>query len=140
MNDIIISSGQLKSLIEHVERLNEERLALTNDTKEVYNEAKAIGFDTKAIRKIVALRKKKQYRARTRRRNSRPVSLRIRDGFRMIQNRKRGKFAKGKTRSKIERQLEAETHVDVSAISQSLAANLIGIVALAAIFAYLVGR
>ncbi|MCL4155508.1 UNVERIFIED_CONTAM: hypothetical protein GTU68_005631 [Idotea baltica] len=48
---------QLKSLIERIERLEEEKKALTADVQEVYGEAKANGFDTKIMRKIVALRK-----------------------------------------------------------------------------------
>jgi uncharacterized protein (UPF0335 family) len=47
----------LKSFIERVERLEEERTALTADIREVYSEAKGQGFDTKIMRKVVALRK-----------------------------------------------------------------------------------
>jgi uncharacterized protein (UPF0335 family) len=50
--------GQLKSFIERIERLEEEKKALTADIKEVYGEAKATGFDTKIMRKIVTMRKK----------------------------------------------------------------------------------
>ena len=48
---------QLRSLIERVERLEEERAALTADIREVYAEAKAHGFDTKIMRQIVRLRR-----------------------------------------------------------------------------------
>jgi uncharacterized protein (UPF0335 family) len=48
---------QLKSIIERIERLEEEKQALADDIKEVYAEAKANGFDTKTLRTIVRLRK-----------------------------------------------------------------------------------
>lgn len=50
--------GQLKSLIERIERLEEEKKTISGDIKEVYAEAKANGFDTKIIRLLVRLRKK----------------------------------------------------------------------------------
>ena len=49
--------GHLKSIIERVERLEEEKNTISVDIKEVYAEAKANGFDTKILRKVVALRK-----------------------------------------------------------------------------------
>jgi uncharacterized protein (UPF0335 family) len=52
------AQGQLKSFIERIERLEEEKKAIAADIKEVYGEAKATGFDTQIMRKIVALRKK----------------------------------------------------------------------------------
>jgi uncharacterized protein (UPF0335 family) len=52
------AQGQLKSFIERIERLEEEKKAVAADIKEVYGEAKATGFDTQIMRKIVALRKK----------------------------------------------------------------------------------
>ena len=52
------AQGQLKSLIERIERLEEEKKALAGDIKEVYAEAKANGFDTKIMRKVISLRKK----------------------------------------------------------------------------------
>lgn len=51
------AAGQLKSLIERVERLEEEKAALTTDIAEIYAEAKGSGFDTKIIRQIVRMRK-----------------------------------------------------------------------------------
>ena len=52
-------TGQrLRSFIERVERLEEEKKGLADDIKEVYAEAKAQGFDVKTMRKIVSLRKK----------------------------------------------------------------------------------
>ena len=53
-----VTQGQLKSLVERIERLQEEKNALTQDIREVYAEAKANGFDTKIVRKVVAIRKK----------------------------------------------------------------------------------
>lgn len=50
--------GQLKSVVERIERLEEEKKTIAGDIKEVYAEAKANGFDTKILRKIVAARKK----------------------------------------------------------------------------------
>ncbi len=52
------SKGQLKSVIERVERLEEEKKEVMEQIKEVYGEAKANGFDVKILRKIVALRRK----------------------------------------------------------------------------------
>jgi len=52
------AEGQLKSLVERIERLEEEKRALSGDLKEVYAEAKGHGFDTKILRKVVALRRK----------------------------------------------------------------------------------
>lgn len=49
---------QLRSIIERIERLEEEKSEVAADIKEVYAEAKGNGFDTKALRKLVALRKK----------------------------------------------------------------------------------
>ncbi len=49
---------QLRSLIERIERLNEEKAAISADVKEVYAEAKSAGFDTKIMRAIISLRKK----------------------------------------------------------------------------------
>jgi len=48
---------QLKSFIDRIERLEEERAALSADIKEVYSEAKGTGFETKIMRQIVRLRK-----------------------------------------------------------------------------------
>ena len=51
---------QLRQLIEQIERLEEEKKALAGDIRDKYLEAKAVGFDVKALRKIVSLRKKSQ--------------------------------------------------------------------------------
>ncbi len=53
-----VAQGQLKSIVERVERLEEEKKTIADDIKEVYAEAKANGFDTKTLRKVVVLRKK----------------------------------------------------------------------------------
>ncbi len=52
-----ISAQRLKSFIERVERLEEEKAALAGDIREVYAEAKSAGFDVKVLRQIVRLRK-----------------------------------------------------------------------------------
>jgi uncharacterized protein (UPF0335 family) len=52
------AKDHLKAFVERIERLEEEKKALSDDIKDVYGEAKGNGFDTKIIRKIVALRKK----------------------------------------------------------------------------------
>ncbi len=48
---------QLKSIIERIERLEEEKKATADDIRDVYAEAKGNGFDTKALRTIVRMRK-----------------------------------------------------------------------------------
>lgn len=48
---------KLKDFIERIERLEEEKTALTEDIKEVYNEVKGFGFEVKVVRRIVQLRK-----------------------------------------------------------------------------------
>jgi uncharacterized protein (UPF0335 family) len=52
-----VSAQRLKSFIERIERLEEERKALGADLREVYSEAKSGGFDVKIIRQVVKLRK-----------------------------------------------------------------------------------
>jgi uncharacterized protein (UPF0335 family) len=51
------AKDQLKSIVERIERLEEEKQALADDIKEVYAEAKGNGFDTKTLRQVVRLRK-----------------------------------------------------------------------------------
>jgi len=48
---------QLRAIVERIERLEEEKAALAGDIREVYAEAKSHGFDTRALRRIVRLRK-----------------------------------------------------------------------------------
>src|ERR1700722_8114161 len=52
-----IAGDRLKSFIERIERLEEEKKTLASDIKEVYAEAKGTGFDTKIIRQLIRLRK-----------------------------------------------------------------------------------
>ena len=52
-----VSAEQLRLLIERIERLEEEKRGIGDDIKDVYAEAKGTGFDTKILRKIVAIRK-----------------------------------------------------------------------------------
>ncbi len=52
-----IGAEQLRSYIERIERLEEEKAALAADIREVYAEAKGNGFETKVMRQVVKLRK-----------------------------------------------------------------------------------
>ena len=52
-----VNSGHLRAFIERIEKLEEEKRAISDDIKDVYAEAKSSGFDAKAIRKIVAMRR-----------------------------------------------------------------------------------
>ena len=52
-----IAADRLKSFVERIERLEEEKRGIQEDIKEVYAEAKGTGFDTKIIRQIIRLRK-----------------------------------------------------------------------------------
>jgi uncharacterized protein (UPF0335 family) len=51
------AQSQLKAIIERIERLEEDKAAVSADLKEVYAEAKGNGFDVKILRKVVRLRK-----------------------------------------------------------------------------------
>lgn len=53
------ADDRLRLLIERVERLEEEKKAIADDVKDVFAEAKAVGYDVKTMRKIIALRKMK---------------------------------------------------------------------------------
>ncbi|MBL6077293.1 DUF2312 domain-containing protein [Belnapia sp. T18] len=53
-----IAVDRLRSIIERIERLEEERKALANDIKDIYAEAKSAGFDVKVVRQLISLRKK----------------------------------------------------------------------------------
>ncbi|CAM5403176.1 hypothetical protein AFEL58S_02068 [Afipia felis] len=48
---------QLKSIVERIERLEEEKKVVSDDIKDVYAEAKGNGFEVKALRKIIRMRK-----------------------------------------------------------------------------------
>ena len=52
-----VAADQLRTIVERIERLEEEKKAIADDVKEVYAEAKANGYDTKTLRKVVTLRK-----------------------------------------------------------------------------------
>ncbi len=52
-----VAGERLRTFVERVERLEEERAAITADIREVYAEAKGAGFDTKVVRQIVRLRR-----------------------------------------------------------------------------------
>ncbi|RVA84403.1 DUF2312 domain-containing protein [Mesorhizobium sp. M7A.F.Ca.CA.001.08.2.1] len=55
-----VAGGQVRAFIERIERLEEEKKTISDDIKEVFAEAKGTGFDTKAMRTIIRLRKKDQ--------------------------------------------------------------------------------
>jgi len=57
MASYAVAADQLKSIIERIERLEEEKRAIGDDIKDVYTEAKGNGFDTKALREIVRMRR-----------------------------------------------------------------------------------
>lgn len=52
------AQAQLRQLVEQIERLEQEKKAIADDIREKYLEAKGVGFDVKALRKIISLRKK----------------------------------------------------------------------------------
>lgn len=52
-----VSGERLKSFVERIERLEEEKSGLMEDIREVYGEAKSVGFDIKIMRKVVTLRR-----------------------------------------------------------------------------------
>lgn len=52
------TADRLRSFIQRVERLEEDKKGIADDIKEVYSEAKGEGFDVKVLRKVIALRKK----------------------------------------------------------------------------------
>jgi uncharacterized protein (UPF0335 family) len=56
MSDVV-AADRLRSFIERIERVESERDELTEDRKEIYNELKGDGFDSKAIRKVIRIRK-----------------------------------------------------------------------------------
>jgi uncharacterized protein (UPF0335 family) len=51
-------NNQIKAIVERIEQMEEEKLVIATDISEIYREAKSNGFDTKTIKKIVAMRKK----------------------------------------------------------------------------------
>lgn len=57
MTDTMVAREQLRSIVERIERLEEEKKAISDDIRDVYAEAKANGYDTKVLRQVVKLRK-----------------------------------------------------------------------------------
>ncbi|HEX8388349.1 MAG TPA: DUF2312 domain-containing protein [Sphingomonas sp.] len=55
-----VAADELRLLIERAERLEEEKKGISDDIKDVMNEAKSRGYDPKALRKIMSIRKKKR--------------------------------------------------------------------------------
>lgn len=55
-----LAADRLKSIVDRIERLEEERRALQADIKDIFSEAKSAGFDTKVLRMLLASRKKDQ--------------------------------------------------------------------------------
>jgi uncharacterized protein (UPF0335 family) len=55
--DTRFAKEQLKAIVERIEHLEEEKKAIADDIKDVYAEAKGNGYDVKALRKIIRLRK-----------------------------------------------------------------------------------
>ncbi|WWT39831.1 hypothetical protein [Microcystis phage Mwe-JY25] len=53
-----VQGDQLKSIVQRIERLEEEKKTISDDIKEVYAEAKANGYDVKCLRKVIAIRKR----------------------------------------------------------------------------------
>src|SRR3954453_18973646 len=53
-----IAADRLRSIIERIERLEEERKALANDIKDIFAEAKSAGFDVKVVRQLISIRRK----------------------------------------------------------------------------------
>ena len=59
MNDSVaaVDTGHLRAFVERLEKLEEEKRAIADDIKEVYAEAKGTGFDVKALRRIISMRR-----------------------------------------------------------------------------------
>jgi uncharacterized protein (UPF0335 family) len=53
-----VARDQLRAFVERIERLEEEKKTIVDDIKDVYGEAKSMGFDTAILKKVIALRKK----------------------------------------------------------------------------------
>lgn len=57
MSDNLVAREQLKSIIERIERLEEEKKAIADDIRDVFSEAKANGFNVKVLREVLKYRK-----------------------------------------------------------------------------------
>ena len=55
-----VARDQLRSIVERIERLEEEKKTIADDIKDVYGEAKSNGYDVKVLRRVIALRKQDQ--------------------------------------------------------------------------------
>lgn len=55
--DTNFATEQLRAFVERIERLEEEKASIADDIKDVYGEAKAMGFDVKVLREVIKLRK-----------------------------------------------------------------------------------
>jgi uncharacterized protein (UPF0335 family) len=60
-NKTSFAKGQLKTIVERIERLEDEKKTIAADIKEVYAEARGNGFDTKVLRKVISIRKKDRH-------------------------------------------------------------------------------
>jgi uncharacterized protein (UPF0335 family) len=60
MAEAAVSDDQLRLFIERIERLEEEKKGIADDVRDVYSEAKGVGYDAKIMRQIVRLRKMSQ--------------------------------------------------------------------------------
>jgi uncharacterized protein (UPF0335 family) len=81
MSEGNVAADQLRLFIERIERLRKRKKGIADDVKDVYAEAKANGYDTKTMRKIVGLRRWKA-RPRRSRRAARDLSQRARSALR----------------------------------------------------------
>lgn len=52
-----VAAESLRNFIDRIERVEEERKELADDVKDIYTEAKSLGFDAKILRKLISLRK-----------------------------------------------------------------------------------
>jgi uncharacterized protein (UPF0335 family) len=52
-----IAADRLRSIVERIERLEEERKALSGDIRDIYAEAKSAGFDVKVLRQLIRIRR-----------------------------------------------------------------------------------
>lgn len=52
-----VARDQLRSFVERIERLEEEKKTIADDIKDVYGEAKGVGFDSKILKRVIAIRK-----------------------------------------------------------------------------------
>ena len=74
-----VAADRLRSLVERIERLEEERKALGSDIKDIYAEAKSAGFDVKALRQLIRIRKQEAAEGRGTRNHPRRLPPRAGD-------------------------------------------------------------